>query len=387
MLETFTLICFSVVAYSYILYPLLLRILSSFKADNTLCFSTDDPLPGVSIIMAAYNEDRVIGAKIASILKSSFPSGKIEVLIGSDNSSDKTDAVIKEYAARNPCIRLFPFKTRTGKTGIINELVKHASFDILLLTDANVMFDEHTIFQLVRHFKNPEIALVDSRMMNTGVRKEGISLQEKTYIQAEVYIKHYEGKLWGTMMGPFGGCYAMRRSYFHIVPSYFLVDDFYINMKVMLDGGKCINEISALAFEDAANDPKIEFKRKVRIAAGSFQNLFHFLPVLFKPGAVSFCFLSHKVLRWFGPVFILLFFAGTIGLRDQLPFLVLMTGSIAIFIAPLIDYLCRMILRIHLPFLKFFSHFTTSNVAQLLGLLRYISGIKSGIWEPTARHQ
>jgi cellulose synthase/poly-beta-1,6-N-acetylglucosamine synthase-like glycosyltransferase len=382
-----TVICFCAVGYTYVGYPLLLRLFASFKKPNAVFYSEQDELPGVSVLMAAYNEESVIGSKIASILKSKYPAGKIEVLIGSDNSTDGTDAIIQQYAASNSNIKLFRFPQRTGKTGIINDLVKSASHSILILTDANVMFDENTVFNLVRNFKNETVTLVDSRMMNTGISNKGISRQEKTYIQAEVYIKHYEGKLWGTMMGPFGGCYAMRKSAFLPVPTNFLVDDFFINMQVLINGGNCINEIGAIAYEDVGNNPAIEFKRKVRIASGSFQNLFRFFPVLFRPGALSFCFFSHKVLRWLGPVFMLIFFIGSIILRQQPVFYILMLLSAFVFTTPVIDYLFRKVFNIHLPFIKFFSHFTTANAAQLAGLWRYITGIRSGIWEPTVRNQ
>lgn len=382
-----TVVCIAAVGYTYIIYPVLIRILSSAKKPNSVCYESTDNLPGVSVLMAAYNEEKVIAEKIESILKSNYPADKIEILIGSDNSSDNTDTLINRFSATDKRIKLVRFNDRTGKTGIINELVKQSKNDILILTDANVMFDEHTLFQLTRNFKNETITLVDSRMINTGIKKEGISLQEKTYINAEVYIKYCEGKTWGTMMGPFGGCYAIRKSGFHPVPAHFLVDDFYINMQVLLNGGKCISELNALAFEDAGNNPSIEFKRKVRIASGSFQNLFRFAKVLLKPGAVSFCFFSHKVLRWLGPLFIILFYIGSILLCNHPFFLLIMTGSTLVFISPLIELLLRKVFNIHSSLIKFLSYFITSNAAQLAGLWRFISGIRSGIWQPTSRNQ
>ncbi|MEP7265210.1 MAG: glycosyltransferase [Bacteroidota bacterium] len=382
-----TVVCIVAVGYTYIIYPVLIRILSAAKKPNSICYESTENLPGVTVVMAAYNEEKVIAEKIQSILKSNYPADKIEILIGSDNSTDSTDTIINRFASADHRIRLVRFNQRTGKTGIINELVKQSVNSLLILTDANVMFDNDTLFQLIRNFKNESITLVDSRMINTGIKKEGISLQEKTYIRAEVYIKYCEGKTWGTMMGPFGGCYAIRKSGFRPVPAHFLVDDFYINMQVLLNGGKCISELNAFAFEDAGNNPAIEFKRKVRIASGSFQNLFHFAKILLKPGAVSFCFFSHKVLRWLGPLFIVFFYAGSIILSYIPFFFFIMIGSSLVFISPLIELLLRKVFRLHSPLIKFLSYFTTSNAAQLAGLWRFISGIRSGIWQPTSRNQ
>ena len=166
------------------------------------------------------------------------------------------------------------------------------------MTDANVLFDKQTIFELVKHFKNSTIGLVDSKMQNIGIKKDGISFQEKTYISSEVSVKQRESLLWGAMMGPFGGCFAFRKNLWGEIPSHFLVDDFYLNMLILEKGFKSINEPKALVFEDVSNNLKDEFNRKIRISTGNFQNLFHFKHLLFDFSWVAFVFFSHKVLRW-----------------------------------------------------------------------------------------
>jgi hypothetical protein len=95
--------------------------------------------------------------------------------------------------------------------------------------------------------------------------------RKKAYISREVLIKQHESILWGTMMGPFGGCFAIRSELYEPVPKNFLVDDFYINMKVLEKGYQCINNLNALVFEDISNNLSDEFKRKVRISTGNFQ--------------------------------------------------------------------------------------------------------------------
>jgi cellulose synthase/poly-beta-1,6-N-acetylglucosamine synthase-like glycosyltransferase len=153
---------------------------------------------------------------------------------------------------------------------------------------------------------NPvEIGLVDSNMRNIGIKKDGISHQEKTYISAEVASKNAESLLWGTMMGPFGGCFALRKKLWEKIPSHFLVDDFFINMLVLQKGFKSINEPNAIVFEDVSNDLSDEFRRKIRISSGNFQNLFHYKHLLFDFSWIAFSFFSHKVLRWLTPFFIL----------------------------------------------------------------------------------
>src|SRR5690606_20929272 len=144
--------------------------------------------------------------------------------------------------------------------------------EILILTDANVYFEPHTIYELVKHYKNSEIALVGGLIINTNIKKTGISYQEKTYLSNENLIKYREGILWGTMVGAFGGVYSIRKENEHPVPKNYVRDEFYITMHVIQDGKKAITELTATCYEDISNIIKEEFKRKVRISIGNFQN-------------------------------------------------------------------------------------------------------------------
>ena len=249
------------------------------------------------------------------------------------------------------------------------------------------MFDKQSIFELVKHFKNEEIGLVDSKMINIGIKKDGISLQEKTYISTEVSSKNAESLLWGTMMGPFGGCFALRKKLWEKIPSYFLVDDFFINMLVLQKGFKSINEPNAIVFEDVSNDLSDEFRRKIRISSGNFQNLFHYKHLLFDFSWIAFSFFSHKVLRWLTPFFIL-------SIISILPFIIenhsfyfyFLIGIIFCFSLVSIDFLLKS-LKVNIKLLRFLTHFTLMNVALFIGFLNYIKGVKSSIWETTRRNQ
>ncbi|MEO5571358.1 MAG: glycosyltransferase [Bacteroidia bacterium] len=372
--------------HSYVLYPVLLQILSFRKKQNELIYVRNENLPAVSILIAAHNEEKVISEKIESIIKTNYPKEKIEVFIGSDNSSDRSNEIVRGYCNLFSQIHLEEFKSRSGKVVIINELFKKATGAILIFTDANVIFEENTIFELVKHFKNEKIALTDSNMINKGLKKEGISVQEKTYIEAEVAIKNAESRLWGCMMGPFGGCYALRKNFFSEIPAHFLVDDFYINMKVLEQGGRCINEINARVYEDVSNDLKEEFRRKVRIAAGNFQNLFTFFSLLFKFNIISFCFFSHKVLRWLGPIFMIFaYFSSLLLLHSEFYKWIFIVQNV-FYILPLLDYLLKKI-NLHFSMLRFITHLLAMNLALFAGMIKYFRGIDSSVWEPTQRHQ
>lgn len=380
-------ICIFLIFYSYVLFPWILKWLAGNRNINASSFSAAE-LPTLSVLIPAYNEELVIGKKINSVLKSDYPSEKLEILVGSDASTDQTNFILKQLKELNPALQLFLFEERIGKPGIINRLVEKALGEVLVLTDANVMLENNTLSELVRYFKEDGIGLVDSRLISTGIRKEGISRQEKFYTGREVSIKHHESVLWGTMMGPFGGCYAIRKSLYTPVPDHFLVDDFFINMSVLKQGAYCISNILARVREDVSNSPGEEFKRKKRISAGNYQNLFRFSSMLIKGRkGVGFCFLSHKVIRWIVPFLAIISLSTSLVLALTLPlYPALVLLQFLILISPVIDHILRKI-GIHSIPLRFISHFVLMNMALLAGFFRFSGRIRNNVWQPTKRNQ
>ena len=387
LLEIFFWIAFLLIAHSYLFYPIFTQLLGRFFKNNSSVYTHKEELPLVSILMAAHNEEQVIEEKINSILKSSYPSSKVEILIGSDCSTDNTNSIIKKYADSDNRFHFFEFSNRTGKIGIINLLNQKAKGEILLLTDANVIFESSTLFELVKHFKNPDISLVDSFMKHRNLKADGISYQESNYISNEVNTKHAEGKIWGSLMGPFGGCFAIRRTDFEPIPDNFLVDDFYTCMQVLNNKKRCISDEKAIVLEDVSNNLNAEFKRKIRISSGNFQNLAKFWPLLLRFNGTAFAFFSHKVLRWLTPfliLFILLVFPFLLAIKENYKyfgiFLLIMFSSITF------DFILKK-MNIHLVMLRFLTHFTSMNIALFIGFIHYLKGIRSSVWEPTERNQ
>jgi cellulose synthase/poly-beta-1,6-N-acetylglucosamine synthase-like glycosyltransferase len=373
------------ILHSYVIYPKLVQFFSKYRKNNELIYL--DELPPITIIIPAHNEEKVIGQKLETLLQSKFPLDRIELLIGADNCKDQTSSIILSYQDRFLDMTLIEFTERQGKINIVNKLVKKAKHEIIVMTDANVLFDPNTLNELVKHFKNQKIGLVDSRMEHFGLKETGISMAENGYISNEVQTKFGEGKIWGAMMGPFGGCFAFRRNCFQPIPTHFLVDDFYLNMIILRQGYQCINEQNARVFEDVSNESWIEFKRKIRISAGNFQNLSRFWPMLFRFDGISYAFFSHKFLRWILPFFMLFILVGSSILsREHIVYAIMN----AFFILPLglyiPDYLGKKI-GVHFKWMRYIVHFTSMNIALFLGFFKFLGGIKSSIWEPTKRLQ
>lgn len=382
------------VVHSYVLYPYLLKLLwwlRGTKVDKPA--DVPGTWPQVSVLMSVYNEEAVIDEKLENLAALDYPVEQLRIYIGSDASSDTTNAIIADKNLPN--LVFFPFEQRRGKPSVLNDLVRAiqggqpcSPEHLLLITDANVMLAPDTLQRLARHFSDPHIGLVDTHMHPTGMRAAGISRSERYYISKEVWIKHLEGQLWGTMIGPFGGCFAMRANLFEPIPPNYLVDDFYLAMQVFSKGKKAINDLDAHAFEAVSHSIKEEYRRKARISAGNFQNLRHFRRLWWPPTSpLAFAFFSHKVLRWWGPFLILLAWSSTAILAllgNQLYGWLFLLITLGLLLPILIDILFNY-LKINWLFLRSLRYFSLMNLALLKGYWRFRKGIQKGSWEPPKR--
>lgn len=372
------------VLHTYLFYPAILALLSIRKKDHVDCHTAGEDLPFVSVIISAYNEEDHIGQKILSIYSGSFPGDKFEVLVGSDHSDDRTCEIVRSLQSTHPSLKLFDFKERRGKGNVVNDLAGEARGEILILTDANVYFSDNTLYHLVKHFRDDRIGLVDTNMVNKGMKEEGISFQEKAYISREVRIKNREGKVWGAMMGPFGGCYAIRKEDYSMVPSNFLVDDFYINMTIFEKGKLAINDLQAVVYEEVPDNLTVEFRRKVRIGTGNFQNLRRFRKLLLVC-PYGFAFLSHKVIRWYGPMLLIAALVANIVLAFQSRlYLVILILQAGVYAMPVLDMILGKT-GLHLRPLRLATHFFSMNAALFVGFFRSFRKVSTGIWERTHR--
>ncbi len=371
---------------SYIIYPLVASLVSGLRKENDNILLATDDLPYVSIIMAVYNEEKIIFEKIQSLFDTGYPGDRFEILVGSDGSSDRTNDILEEFSKDHESFHFIASLKRRGKPAVINELRDRASGAILIMTDAQVLFSPDTIFELVKHYRNEQIGLVGANILNQRIDKSGISYQEWSFMSREIRLKFHEGKAWGTMIGAYGACYSIRNEYYCRVPDGYSVDDFYITMKVLEKKKKCILEMKALGYENVPNRLSEEFRRKIRIAAGNFQNLKTFHKLLWPPyTGVAFSFFSHKVLRWLGPFFLLLMLISNSILALSHPlYMILLIIQGGLIISPFIDFLLRKI-GLHIVILRFITHFYSMNLALLAGFLKFIKGTETNVWQPTRR--
>src|SRR3954467_5569988 len=379
-----------VVLPPYAIYPLLLIILDAVEqARSTWRYiggserrrpAAQLGLPHVSVLVAAYNEASCIGPRIENLLAQDYPSDKLEIIVGSDASTDGTDAIVQHYAARG--VKLSRGE-RAGKAGVLARLIGLAKGEVLVLTDANSEFEKDAIRRLVQPLRDPAVGLVCGRLRLHSPL--GAPVAEGAYWKLESLLKLYESRR-GCVMGANGGIYAVRKHLFPPLPAGTVVDDFVAALRVLAAGSKVCYEPEAVAHEEAAPDHAGEYRRRVRIAAGGFRALSQHRELLSpRHGFTAFALWSHKVLRWFVPHAMLVAFAANVFLARAGSFysiaLLLQCTAYALAALSLLGMSPRHVQAVA----DAAAHFVEMNAALLVGFLRYSRGAQGQTWVRTDR--
>ncbi len=287
--------------YVYIGYPVLLIILDKLAKCKALMIA--DIEPSVSLIVSCYNEVDVIEQKIRNCLALDYPLQQLEVIFVSDGSDDGTDERVKQY--RSEGIKLIRQEGRLGKTLGLNLALAEAVGEMVVFSDANAMYKADAIKKLVRNFHDPSVGYVVGAAIYRDEEESSSGASENAYWQYEMFIKKIESKL-HSVVGGDGAIYAIRKSLYESLDQED-INDFVNPLQIIAKGYRGIFDADAICYEQTAGNFDKEGRRKQRIVNRSFSGLLKNKTVLnpFKFGFFSFEILSHKLLRWLIPFFIL----------------------------------------------------------------------------------
>ena len=363
-----------VIVYSYAIYPLLLALVPIRRREE---LSGPVEWPAVSVLISVYNEEKHITQRIENLLALDYPPDKLEILIGSDGSTDRTNVLVRRFS--DPRVHLREFGQRSGKPSVLNRLIPQTHGELLAFSDANALFAPDALQKLARHFRDPRIGGVCGRLLFHGRTSE---TDEGPYWKLETYLKTRESAL-DSCLGANGAIYAIRKSYWPIIPDNTFVDDFVIGMRVREQGVRVVYDREAVATEELPQSVGHEMTRRIRIGAGDFQALFLcWRSLLPWRGFHSLAFWSHKVLRWLSPFFMAAALISNIALLRRPLFAALLTLQLAFYALAVIGALRggRKIILFSAP-----HYFVTINLALLLGFFRFITGTQQAAWKRTAR--
>jgi len=357
--------------YSYAVYPLVIIVWSKLAQRR---WKRDDGTPFVSIIISVYNEEQVIARKIENALALDYPAERMEIIISSDGSTDGTNDIVT--AVQDPRVVLQRFE-RLGKTACLNKVVPTAKGEIVLFTDANAMFPADVLRKMIRNFGDAQVGLVTggTRYFAAGGEKEVTGV----YAKLERWTKHYESLI-DSCVGADGAIFAVRKNLFVPLKGND-INDFIIPLNVIEQGSRVILDADANCREPEAEGEKKAYRRQVRITNRTMwaiiRNLRFCNPKRF--GVFSVFLISHKVLRFGVPFFLLISCAINFKLA----------GELGVYLITLLGYIAFPVLGL-LSYKKVIDHkvgnickiFLITVAAQMVGILRMMVGIEDKIWTP-----
>ena len=362
--------------YAMIGYPLTLLILEKvIKRTNDKDLSYK---PFVSVIISAYNEEKVIEKKLNNILETSYPD--FEVIIANDASNDQTVPIVETFIANHPeaNIRLNTVKNHLGKTNAQDEAVEVAKGDILVFSDANSMFKPDAISELVSFFTADDIEYVCGSLIYAKDDDIASVVAENTYWDMELRMRKIESEI-ATIAAGNGAIYACRKAdyrHYDLVSSH----DYEMPLAAGLNHKRALYNPAAIAFEKAGATSKDEFKRKVRMQRRILTNLFTNMRRLniFEYGWFSFFHFNHKTLRFLQAFFHIVLFGSNLALVNAGVFYRLVLAiQIVFFSLALVGYISESGLKIfYFPY-----YYTMMMAAQLKGAYNQVTGKSKATWE------
>src|SRR5216683_2025353 len=323
----------ALVGYSYLGYPAWLWLRSRWSPrpvrrssgqssgqNSGRSSGQSSAVPAVTAVMVVRNEEAVIARKLENLLTLDYPHAKLDLVVVSDGSSDRTPAILADYA-RDAQVRT---RLRTlikpaseGKAAGLNDAIKLATGEVLLFTDARQQIESSALRLLIENFADPDVGAASGELMlgdpTSGETGDGMGL----YWRMEKKIRELESAS-GSVAGATGAIYCARRTLLDPLPSGTILDDVLLPMQIVRRGSRVIFDARARAWDSPDLGEGREFSRKVRTLSGNYQ-LLQLAPwLLSSQNAIRFEFISHKLSRLASPFALLALLIASIFLPQPL---------------------------------------------------------------------
>lgn len=376
MLEIVLLGSIALLAYIYVGYPLLAILLGQLVRSP---IARGPRMPTVTMLITAYNEEKHIAEKIRNVLALDYPRELLDIVVASDASDDATDEIVRGFAPSR--VQLLRIEGRLGKTACQNAAAAEARGEILVFTDATTMLDPGSLRAMVGNFHDARVGCVAGRLIYVSRQDDPTGRGGRSYWRYESLLRTAESDL-GSLIGVSGQLYAVRREVYRpIAPD--LISDFVIAMVVREQGLRTVLEPEAVCYEETLDRADRELSMRVRVTLRSLYAIAtkrHLLNPL-RYGAFAWQLVSHKLLRYLAPVFLLTALGANIALAAQGQYVALLLLQLAALAAGVVGSLQLRVLRksrlLTQPY-----YFLLTNVASAISLIRFARGEKVVTWTP-----
>lgn len=296
-----TLILFLLLVYVYFGYFALTLLIGSlvgrFKKEKR--YNDLSELPSMTLMIAAYNEEKDIKEKIENSLALEYPEGKLKIMVVSDASSDRTDDIVLQYKAKG--VELRRVEGRVGKTEARNVAMRDVKTELVLFSDATTDYSPDLAIELARRFKDPKVGMATGRLEYRPIKGSSTGLGQKLFWKYESALKKAQSSL-GTLTGSVGCATAFRRDAYTELPAN-IIEDFTEPLMMVLKGHRVVYEDKARCSEVTTSKASQELNMRIRVIRGGITGLIFAKKVLnpLKYPLASFQLISHKALRWLVP--------------------------------------------------------------------------------------
>jgi len=361
--------------YHYCGYPLFLLLLGKFSRRTPV--QEANITPAVSLIISAYNEEEVIRKKIVNALVLDYPKEKLEILVASDGSTDKTCDIVQEYAAQG--VSLYHSPERKGKNGALNSIAPYIRGEIIVFTDANGMFQPNAIRELVRPFADPRVGCVCGELIYQNPNQNLVAEGYNHYWRYDQWLKRLETRLL-SLLGANGSIFAVRRELNEWLDPR-ISNDMVLPIKIAGRGYAVLYRPEAISIESGSAGGQEELRRRSRIVARGVMGVLFLVPELMRRGSILplFQLFSRKVLRYVFPLLLILLLVSNLFLSGPFYRLTLVGQVVPYLLATAGYYFAQKGRKIRLLSLPYY--FCVGNLAALKGLFKVISFQELATWE------
>ncbi len=361
--------------YVYAGYPLLLALIGLFVRGKR---PEQGNYPRLSVLIAAYNEEAAIAEKIKQTLALEYPKDKLEVLVLSDCSTDRTDEIVKSYPDSR--VRLVRMAERRGKTSAQNFGIREAQGEVVVFSDATAIYHPRALAYLATNYQDPKVGAVSGRYKYFDPEDQSpTGLGSSAFWNYENMIKMMQSKI-RTITGCCGCIYSVRKAAYTDLADD-IISDLVQPLQVIRKGYKVLFEDRALAYEETTKSTREEFSMRVRVVTRAMRGLLSVSDVLmpWKFAWPAFQLWSHKVLRWMVPLFLMTIFISNLFLLDSQLFRALMVAQLAFYAAAILNVVLPLH-RVWKP-LGIPLFFCTLNAAALFSMVELGRGKKYVTWQ------
>lgn len=372
------------IIYIFFIYPILLFIISSFKKNDNLAHTDllgTENLPEITIVIAAYNEENNIEDAINSIFHDGYPHNKLKVLIGIDGKTDNTDIKIQGLQKQYPDRIEYRILTHGGKNSVLNQIIPLVTTKYFMVMDADLRLRKNTIEKLVSPMQNTSTGIVIANInISHGTNQTNAgSLGERTYQKFETYIRSAETKIKSTVNAFI--CLLCKTELFEKIPNALVCDDLFFVLLSNYKHKRVIFREDAIIDEISSKSLHGEVRRRERMVAGSLSTIKHFWKLLLPSyGWTAFFLWSHKLLRYFIPMYLLIIAISTLFLESSTLKDILIYSQIIIYSLSIMGVIAEKLKVSILP-LKLLSFFLMMNHGFVRGIIRFIAGEQNSSWK------